>query len=85
MATTVYDTAPYDDVGPVAGTMEALTEQKLKDMIDQAFAKMAFASSEEEVETIYNQMITDLDANGAPDIEAIYTKNFSERVNLWFK
>ena len=85
MATTVYDTALYDNVGPIAGTMDALTEQKLKDMIDQAFAKMAFASSEEEVENIYNQLIADLDANGAAAIEEIYTRNYNEKVNLWYK
>lgn len=73
------------NAGPVAGTMEALTEQKLKDMIDQAFAKMAFAGSAEEVETIYSQLIADLDAIGAAGIEEIYTQNYAERVALWYQ
>ena len=85
MATTVYDTALYDNVGPAAGTPDALVEQKLKDMIDQAFANMVFAASVEDVETIYQQLITDLDANGAASIEAIYTANYQEKMTLWYK
>lgn len=83
MAGSVYDTALFDNVGPLGGTMEALVEQKLKDIMDQGFAKMVYAESEAELETAYEQMMKELEANDAASIEEIYTKNYQERVALW--
>jgi putative aldouronate transport system substrate-binding protein len=61
----VYDTALYDNVGPLGGTQEALVEQKLKDIIDQGFSKMVYSASAEAVEEEYNKMVAELDANKA--------------------
>ncbi len=83
MAGSVYDTALYDNVGPLGGTQEALVEQKLKDIVDQGFSKMVYSASSEAVEEEYNKMIAELDANNAASIEAIYTENYQARLTLW--
>ena len=83
MAGSVYDTAPYDNVGPTSGTPEALAEQKCKDIIDKYFSEMVYAGSEAEVETIYNNLIAELDANDAAAVEKIYTENYQAHLALW--
>lgn len=83
MANSTWDTAPYDDIGPTAGTQEALAEQKINDIIDTALTNMVYAESEEQVEALYNAMIADINANQAETIEAIYTENYMERLELW--
>lgn len=83
MAGSVYDTALFDNVGPLGGTVEALVEQKLKDIMDQGFSKMVYAESEAELDAAYDQMMKELEANDAASIEAIYTKNYQDRVALW--
>lgn len=83
MAGSNWDTALYDDIGPTAGSMEALAEQKIRDLIDSSFAAMVNASSNEEVERIYNEMIAQMDANNAATVEKIYTDNYSARKLLY--
>lgn len=83
MANSTWDTAPYDDIGPAAGTQEFLAEQKIKDIIDAAFPNMIYAESEAAVEELYNAMIAEIDANQAVAIEAIYTEKYNEHLELW--
>ena len=83
MAGSVWDTAPYDNIGPLAGTPEALIEQKLKDITDKNFAAMIYCESADLVEPMYNDMIAELDANQASIVEDIYTNNFNEQMALW--
>lgn len=83
MVNSVWDTAPYDNVGPEGGTPDALIEQKLRDIMDQGFSKMVYAGSSKEVEQEYNKMMTELEANGASSIEAIYTQNYQKHLELW--
>ena len=82
MKNSVWDTAVYDDLGPTGGTPQAVQEQVLKDVMDAGFTKMAFAESEEEVETLYNAMIAELDSNNAADIEKIFTENYEASLKL---
>ncbi len=83
MAGSTWDTAPYDNLGPAAGTPEALSEQRLLDITMKGFPEMVNAPSSEAVKQIYDGMVRDLNANGAAAIEAIYSKNYGERVKLW--
>jgi putative aldouronate transport system substrate-binding protein len=83
MANSVWDTAPYDNVGPEGGTPDALVEQKLRDIMDQGFSKMVYAESADEVEQEFNKMMAELEANGASSIEEIYTKNYQTHLELW--
>ena len=82
MAGSVWDTAQYDNLGPLGGTMEALVEQKLKDIIDQGFSRMVYASGEAEVLSEYNNMIAELESNDAASIEAIYSENYRKRMAI---
>lgn len=82
MEGSVWDTALYDNLGPLGGTPDALVEQKLKDIIDQGFSKMVYAANEGEVIDQYNKLIADLEANNAASIEDIYSKNYQERLKL---
>lgn len=83
MANSVWDTAPYDNLGPLGGTQEALMEQKLKDIMDAGFSKMVYAKSEAEVEEEYNNMLEELTANNAGVVEEIYTANYQAQMELW--
>jgi len=83
MANSVWDVAPYDNIGPVGGTQEALMEQKLKDIMDAGFSKMVYAKSSAEVDVEYQEMMDELAANNAEVIEAIYTKNYQAQLDLW--
>lgn len=83
MAGSVWDTAPYDNVSPTSGTPEALAEQKCNDIIDQYFAQMVYAQSEDEVKTLYEGMMSELEANDAAAVEKIYTENYQEHLKLW--
>lgn len=83
MANSVWDTAPYDNISPAAGTPEALAEQKIKDIIDTAVVNMIYAESPDQVEELYNEMITEIDANQASTIEKIYTEKYTQQNALW--
>ena len=52
-------------------------------IIDTAFANMVYAESEEQVESLYNAMISEIDANQAAAIEAIYTEKYTSQMDLW--
>lgn len=82
MAGTVWDTALYDDIGPVAGTPEALSEQKVLDVINAGFAAAVTADSAD-VETVYNEMIAEIDANDAKVVEDIYSENYGVKLELY--
>ena len=84
MAGSVWDTAPYDNLGPLAGTEEAVIEQKLNDIMIKRFAEMVNAQSPEQLDQIYERMMQELEANDAEAIEAIYSKNYSARMDLWY-
>ena len=83
MAGSTWDTALYENIGPVEGTLDALSEQKIKDIIDTAFTEMVYAAGPDEIDVIYANMITNMDANNAESIEEIYTENYTERKKLY--
>lgn len=83
MEGSVWDVSPYDNLGPEGGTPEALSEQKLFDIMDKGFSDMCYAETENEVDTIYQAMLSDMTANQDETIEAIYTKNYQDRLALW--
>lgn len=83
MAGSTWDTALYDDLGPSAGTPDALSEQKIKDIMDSAFAEMVYAESAEEIDVLYEKMINEMEANNASHIEDIYTEKYQARMELY--
>lgn len=83
MAGSTWDTALYDDLGPTAGTPDALSEQKIKDIMDRGFAEMVYAESPEEIDALYTAMLAEMEANNAAHIEDIYTENYQARMELY--
>ena len=83
MAGSTWDTALYDDLGPTAGTPDALSEQKIKDIMDRGFAEMVYAESGEEIDALYTAMLAEMEANNAAHIEDIYTENYQARMELY--
>lgn len=82
MAGTVWDTALYDDIGTTAGTPEALSEQKVNDTINASIASIINADPAN-VETMYNKMISDIDADNASAVEDIFTEKFAAKMVLY--
>ncbi|CAK4870509.1 unnamed protein product [Aphanomyces euteiches] len=83
MAGSTWDTALYDDLGPKGGTPDALSEQKIKDIIDKSFSTMVYAKSQNEIDGMYAKMIAELDSNNAVKIEDIYTAKYMDRMKLY--
>ena len=82
MAGTVWDTALYDDIGPKAGTPEALSEQKVNDTINASIASI-INGNPANVEALYNKMISDIDADNARSVEDIYSERFAAKMELY--
>ncbi|WP_246096519.1 extracellular solute-binding protein [Paenibacillus sinopodophylli] len=83
LSDSVYDTVLYDALGPQSGTPEALNEQKVNDITKQALTKAIMAKTAEDAGTIYDKMLSDMKAAGDEKVEAIFTTNYKERVELW--
>lgn len=83
LTNTYWDTADYDNLIPSGGTPESLKYQKTKDIMDQAIPKIINCGSEEEVKTLYDKMISDMEAAGMADVEKVINANFAERQELW--
>ena len=44
---------------------------------------MVNAESVEECDAVYEQMMSDLEAAGMADVEAVMTETYNERMELW--
>lgn len=83
MKDSTWDTAVFDNLGPEGGTPDALVEQKIKDIVDKGFTSMVYAESADQVEQLYNEMLSNLKANSVDKIQQIYTEHYKERLTLW--
>lgn len=83
LSDSVYDSVLYDGLGPQGGTPEALNEQKVNDIVKQALTKAIMAKSAEEANGLFDKMLSDMKAAGDEKVEAIYTSNYKNRVELW--
>lgn len=80
---TYWDTAEFDALEPAGSSPDGLKYQKIKDIFDQAFPKMINASSSSEVDTLYQQMLQDMEKAGIADVEKIINENYQSRLELW--
>lgn len=78
-----WDVADYDGLVPTGGSAESLEYQKVVDIYKQTFPNMVAASSAEEVESIYQQMLSDMESAGLEDVEKIVNENYQARLELW--
>lgn len=78
-----WDTAEFDGLVPTGNSPDALKAQKVQDIINQAYPNMVNAATVEECDAVYNQMMSDLEAAGMADVEAIMTETYKARMELW--
>ncbi|MGO4345139.1 ABC transporter substrate-binding protein [Paenibacillus sp. MCAF9] len=83
LSDSVYDSVLFDGLGPQGGTPEALNEQKVNDIVKQGLTKAIMAKSPEDANSIFDKMLSDMKAAGDAKVEAIYTTNYKNRVELW--
>ena len=55
----------------------------MQDIINQAYPNMVNAATVEECDAVYEQMMSDLEAAGMADVEAVMTETYNERMALW--
>ena len=83
LTNTYWDTAEFDGLVPTGNSPEALKAQKVQDIINQAYPNMVNAATVEECDAVYEQMMSDLEAAGMADVEAVMTETYNERMELW--
>lgn len=80
---SVWDTAEYDNLNPDGGTPEALTAQKVKDIMDQSITRTIIANSEEAANATFDKMLADMKKAGDEKVEEIINQKYKERMELW--
>ena len=78
-----WDTAEFDGIAPDGSTPEGLSWQKIQDLYSQAFPQIVNASSYDEAMSLYQQLLTDMDAAGLPSVEKIFTEKYNAKMELW--
>lgn len=80
---SVWDTAIFDNLNPDGGTPEALTAQKVKDIMDQSITRVIIAPSEAEANATFDKMLEDMKKAGDEKVEDIINQKYKERMELW--
>ena len=83
LADSVYDNDAYENLGPQGGTPEALTMQKVQDLMTQSVTKVIIAKSEADANATYDKMLADMKAAGSEKVEKVINDNYQERLSLW--
>jgi putative aldouronate transport system substrate-binding protein len=83
LSDSVWDTSPYDNLGPEGGTPESLSYQKVQDIMKQSLTKIVIAGSEAEAKAAYDDMLAQMKAAGDEKLEAIITDNYKKRLESW--
>jgi putative aldouronate transport system substrate-binding protein len=83
LADSVWDTAPYDNLGPSGGTPETLLAQKIQDVMTQGITKMILAKSDADLNSTYDKMLADMKTAGDAKVESIINENYNTRMKLW--
>ncbi len=78
-----YDSAEYANLEPAGSTIEALMYQGVIDQFNQYYPRMVNASSVEDCDKLYNEMVAAMEAAGMADIEAYMTEVYFNRLALW--
>lgn len=71
----------YNLPGP-GGSDYTVPFQKSQDIVRKAIPAAIVAASEQ-FDAIYDQMLTDLEGNGIPEMEALYTQVVKDTVETW--
>lgn len=82
---SAWDTTLYDNLGPAAGTPDALIATKISDISKSAEPKIILAKTQDEAGQLYDQMVKDMENAGLLKIEDIINQNYTKKVELWNK
>lgn len=83
LADSVWDVSEYENLGPDAGTPEALIAQKYEDIKKNSIAKIVMAKTENEAVALYDSMIKEMDSIGMSKLETIVNTKYKTRMELW--
>ncbi|WP_379141050.1 extracellular solute-binding protein [Paenibacillus sp. sgz500992] len=83
LADSVWDVSEYENLGPDAGTPEALIAQKYEDIKKNSIAKIIMAKTENEAVALYDSMIKEMDSIGMSKLETIVNTKYKTRMELW--
>ena len=78
-----WDTSAYLGLDPESGTEESLMWTSIKNMYDETFPRMVNADSEQSMHELYDRLLQDMEAEGLPFVEAIWTQNYQKRMEQW--
>ena len=78
-----WDTSAYLGLDPESGTEESLMWTSIKNMYDETFPRMVNAYSEQSMHELYDRLLQDMEAEGLPFVEAIWTQNYQKRMEQW--
>lgn len=80
---SVWDTAEFDNLSPDGGTPEALTAQKVKDIMDQSVTRVIIAPTEADANATFDKMLADMKKAGDEKVEEIINQKYDDRMKLW--
>ncbi|ANE48725.1 ABC transporter substrate-binding protein [Paenibacillus swuensis] len=80
---SVWDSSPYDNLGPEGGTPDSLINQKIQDIFKQQIPKIIISASANDAKANYDKMLADMKAAGDEKIEKIINEKYQERLELW--
>lgn len=80
---TYYDTADLSGLEPDGTTQEALIKQKIDDIRKLALPKIVIAETEEEFNTLFNQMLADTEKAGEAQLMKVIQQKYDARQELW--
>ncbi len=78
-----WDTAEFAGLEPAGSTMLGLQWQRICDIYDQNFSKIVNASSNDEAKSVYDAMISEMEASGLAECEQYITEGWTARMQLW--
>ena len=78
-----YDSAEFAGLEPAGSTIEALMYQGVIDVFDQYYPRMVNATSAEDCDALYAEMVAGMESAGMADIEAYMTEVYFNRLALW--
>jgi putative aldouronate transport system substrate-binding protein len=80
---TIWDSTPYDNLVPDAGSIESLAYQKIQDIQKQGIPRIVLATDEATAAQLFDTMLADIVKAGSEDVETIINANYSERMKNW--
>lgn len=83
LAGTQYDKSEFDNLTPAGNTPAGLKAQKIADIQNEMYAKMVNASSEAEVDELYDTMIQRMTDAGLEEVEEAMNETYQNRLVEW--